>query len=57
MFTIYVKSANGMTTAYTVNKSKTFKVLMAKIKYDLLKAYERNSMNEDRKDCDEIQWL
>ena len=42
-YTIYIKSGKGKSVEYKVDKSKTFKVLMAKMKYRLYKQYERIS--------------
>ena len=52
IYSLYITDKNGRSDEYKVNKSKTFKVIKAKVKYELLKAFIRWSENKDRYDRD-----
>ena len=47
IYTIYIKSGKGKKIEFKVDKSKTFKVLMAKMKYTLFRNYQRIADDKD----------
>ena len=55
IYVMYVTNEKGVTMEYQIDKTKTFKVLMAKIRYDLLKTYKRRSEIAGSADWDELK--